>query len=291
MIAVVKEGWTALKLLQTSARYLAEKGSPSPRLDAELLLAHVLSTTRLRLYVDFDKPITDLERTAYRELVRRRASGEPVAYLIGQREFYGRGFAVDARVLVPRPETELLIDAALRLLPKNAPLVLADLGTGSGAIAVTLAAEFPRAKVHAVDCSAPALDLARHNAESLGVSDRVCFYHGFWEQPVALLRFDAVLSNPPYVATGDRAVEPGVRKFEPPEALFAGPTGLEAIEHLANALSAMLKPGGWWICEFGAGQRAQLEGLLDRTGWVASFENDLAGLPRLFLARRQKDGS
>ncbi len=283
------EVWTTMRLLQTSARYLAEKGSPSGRLDAELLLAHVLKTERIRLYVDFDKPVTDAERAAYRELVRRRAAGEPVAYLIGEKEFYGRVFRTDRRALIPRPETELLIDAVLRLRPdRDAAWTAADLGTGSGAIAVTLAAEYPQATVHAVEVDEAALALARENAEAHGVSERIRFHSGSWVEPLAGLTFDFVVANPPYIADGDPRVEPGVKEYEPHVALYAGPTGLEAITVLADGLPTLLRDGGFWACEFGAGERDAIADLLAARGWAPAFENDLAGIPRLFVAHRRQ---
>ena len=289
--AANEEPWTLMRLLQVSAKYLGEKGSPSARLDAELLLAHVLDTTRIKLYVDFDKPIQDHERNAYRELIRRRAAGEPVAYLIGNREFYGRPFQVDARVLVPRPETELLVDIARRRFETDQAYRIADMGTGSGALAVTLAAEFPQATVDAVEVSEAALEVARENAARNGVQDRITFHHGSWVEPVQGKLFDWVVSNPPYIAEEDPEVEPGVRTHEPHAALFPGPTGLEAVEILARDLPAVVKPGGLWLCEFGARQKDDIAALLSRMGWDAEFERDLAGLPRLFIARRPDSGA
>lgn len=282
---VMPESWTVMKLLNTSAKYLAEKGSPSGRLDAELLLCHTLSTTRLKLYTEFDKPILDTERAAYRELIRRRAAGEPVAYILGRREFYGRTFAVDARVLVPRPETELLIDLARSLYDTAKPWVVADFGTGSGAIAVSLALEFPQAQVVAVDMSADALAVARANAVSLG-AERVEFLQGDWTAPVEGRMFDWIVSNPPYVGNDDPEVEPGVRKFEPGMAVFSGPKGMDALIVLAQKLPAVLKAGGTWFCEFGSTQVPEVKALLNETGWTVKFENDLAGLPRIFSAVR-----
>lgn len=284
------EQWTLMRLLQVSAKYLGEKGSPSARLDAELLLAHVLDTTRIKLYVDFDKPIQDYERSAYRELIRRRAGGEPVAYLVGSREFYGRPFQVDARVLVPRPETELVVDTVRRLFAADQPWRMADLGTGSGALAVTLAGEFPQGSVDAVELSPDAIAVARENADRNGMTERIVFYEGSWVEPLAGKCFDVVVSNPPYIADEDPEVEPGVRTFEPHEALFPGPTGLEAIEILARDLPSVLAPEGVWVCEFGARQKEDIAALLSRTGWQAEFERDLAGLPRLFIARRNAEG-
>ena len=287
---VSEERWTVMRLLQTSAQYLAEKGSGSPRLDAELLLVRVLQSSRIKLYTEHDKPVTDAERAALRELVRRRAAGEPVAYILGEREFYGRPFKVDARVLVPRPETELIVDAARRRFAKDQPWRIADFGVGSGALALTLALEFPAAQVTATDVSGEALAVAKDNAARLGAAN-VRFAEGSWVAPVAGETFDWVVSNPPYIAEGDPEVEPGVKKFEPAGALFSGATGLEAIDSLAAALPGVLAPGGVWICEFGAGQKEALAARLAAAGWRAEFENDLAGLPRLFIASRSGAGT
>ncbi len=278
--------WTVMRLLQTSARYLGEKGSPSPRLDAELLLAHVLKANRLRLYVDFDKPVTDAERAEYREFIRRRAAGEPVAYLLGEKEFYGRPFKVDRRVLVPRPETELLVDAVRERYEKDGAWLAADFGVGSGALAVTLAGEYPNATVHAVDVDADALSVARDNAERNQLAERIVFHQGSWVEPVEGLTFDFVVSNPPYIAENDPEVASDVREWEPHGALFSGESGLDAIQTLADRLPAVLKPGALWFCEFGARQRPALETLLASAGYAAEFHKDLAGLPRYFIARR-----
>lgn len=280
-----RETWTVMKLLQTSAKYLGEKGSGSPRLDAELLLGKVLGVPRIKLYTEFDKPVIDGERDQLRELVRRRATGEPVAYILGEKEFYGRLFKVDKRVLVPRPETELVVDAVRRRFTKDRPLRIVDFGVGSGALAVTLALEFPAAEVLATDVSAEALAVAEANAAALGAAN-VRFAEGSWLEPARGQTFDLAVSNPPYIAAGDPEVEPGVHLHEPHGALYAGTTGLDAVTELASGLAAVLAPGGAWICEFGAGQRDAIAALLAERGWKTSFENDLAGIPRIFTAER-----
>jgi release factor glutamine methyltransferase len=285
--APAQETWTVMRLLQTSAKYLAEKNSSTPRLDAELLLAETLKTTRLKLYVEFDKPVLDAERSAYRELIKRRAAGEPVAYIMGTKEFYGRSYKVDKRVLVPRPETELLIDAACRLHAKDKPWRIADFGTGSGALAITLALEFPASQVVAVDLSADALTVARENAVTLGAADRMEFVQGSWAAPVAGRTFDWVVSNPPYIADNDPDVQPGVKAFEPHVALFGGREGLDGVQTLAEELPAVLAPGGTWLCEFGEDQSAGIAKIMAATGWDVQFEKDLSGTPRIFVARRR----
>jgi release factor glutamine methyltransferase len=285
-MSVTTERWTVMKLLQTSAQYLAEKGSPSSRLDAELLLGHTLNLPRIKLYTEFDKPVMDGERDAYRALIKRRAAGEPVAYILGEKEFYGRRFQVDKRVLVPRPETELIADFVRRRFAKDKPWRIADFGVGSGALAITLALEFPASTVAGIEVSPDALAVARENAAVLGAAN-VELVEGSWVEPVQGQTFDWVVSNPPYIADGDPEVEDAVQAFEPHGALFAGKEGLDAYEVLARDLPAVMAPGGLWVSEFGARQQKAIGELLTRAGWRnVLFENDLAGLPRLFAAER-----
>ena len=198
------------EVLAASTGYLGQKGSPSPRLDAELLLAHALGVTRVELYTSHDRPLTEPELSEIRELIRRRGRREPVAYITGSRGFRTIELAVDERVLVPRPETELVVERALALLEGvEAPRVL-DVGTGSGAIALSIAAELPGARVTAIDVSPGALAVARANAERLGLE--VEFVEGDLLDGVAGRSFDAILSNPPYIAAGDLAgLDPEVR--------------------------------------------------------------------------------
>ncbi len=214
-----------LELLQWTTGYFAERGIGTPRLDAECLLAHALGTERLRLYLDFEKPASPAERARYRDLVKRRAEERiPVALLTGSKEFWSLPLEVTPEVLVPRPDTETLVEATLQALRgREGPLEILDLGTGSGAIALALARELPRARVVAVDRSAAALAVAARNAERLELASRLDLLHGDLFEPVAGRRFDAVVSNPPYLAEGERgALEPELA-HEPKEALFAGP--------------------------------------------------------------------
>jgi release factor glutamine methyltransferase len=225
-----------IDVLRLSTTYLGDHGSSSARLDSELLCAQALGIRRLDLYLQFDRPLDEHELTAIRELVRRRGKGEPVAYITGTREFYGRPFTVTSDVLIPRPDTETIVERALvavRALDGRAARV-ADLGTGSGCIAITLAAEVPGTEVVATDVSAAALEVARANAERLDVE--ATFVESSWADALDGA-FDLVISNPPYVTTGELAVvDRDVRDFEPHGALLGGVDGLDAYRALLASL-------------------------------------------------------
>jgi release factor glutamine methyltransferase len=250
-----------------------------PRRDAELLLLHVIQRDRAYLLAHPDAVITPEEEAQYYEWLRRRAAHEPIQYIVGEQEFFGLTFSVTPNVLIPRPETEHLVEALLARVPHDRPLRIADVGTGSGAIAVALAHALPLARLTAVDVSEAALTLARRNAETHRVADRVRFLKSDLLSAVAGQRFDAVVSNPPYVAEADRAsLEPQVRDYEPASALFAGPTGLDMYE--------ALRLSGWLLMEIGLGQSDALARLL--SGWDnVSFVDDLQGIPRVACAQRK----
>ena len=214
----------------------------------------------------------------------RRARHEPVQYIIGEQEFFGLKFRVTPDVLIPRPETEHLVEAALARTDSDASLHIADVGTGSGAIAVPLAHALPRARVTALDISAAALVVAHENAESHGVSDRIRFFKSDLLAAVAGEQFDMIVSNPPYVAE-DEELEPQVGEYEPGSALFAGPEGLDVYRRLIPQAQAALKPGGWLLLEIGHGQQGALERLLSGWGNV-SLIADLQGIPRVACAQR-----
>ncbi len=275
--------WTPLKLLGWTQGFFAQKGVDSPRLTAELLLAHALGCDRVRLYLDFDKPLGEVELGRYRELVKRRADGEPTAYLTGHREFAGHRFAVDARVLVPRPETEHLLEAALAALPEGGAAL--DLGTGSGILAVSLALGRAGARVTAVDLSADALAVARANAEALGAA--VELLQGDLLAPVpAGARFDVIVSNPPYIPTGELAGLQREVKREPRLALDGGPDGLAVLRRLVAAAPGFLVPGGALVLEMHESHEASLPALCLAAGFAsAEARKDLAGLPRMTVAR------
>jgi release factor glutamine methyltransferase len=287
-----EEAWTVRRVLGWTAQHFEGKAIDSPRLTAEVLLAHALKVDRVRLYVDLDRPLSKPELTGYRALIERRSQGEPTQYLTGSREFYGRKFLVDPRVLIPRPETELLAEAALRALPKDAPSRVLDLCTGSGCIAVTIACERPQASVWATDLSAAACEVARANAEALGAGGRVTLMQGDLFAPLpAGAKFDVVVSNPPYVKTGEIATLSREVQKEPKAALDGGADGLEVIRRIAAGAKAWLKPGGLLALEIGETQGAATWTLLKESGWdEPKVEKDLSRLDRLAFAKSPAAG-
>ena len=274
------------EVLRLSTAHLERNGSPTARLDAELLLGHALELGRVELYTGFERPLSEAELAACRELIARRAKREPVAYILGRWGFRGLDLDVDPRVLVPRPETELVVGRCLELVAGAAAPAMLDVGTGSGAIALALASELPEARVTACDVSEDALAVARANGERLGIdvewvaSD---LFAGLGER-----RFDLVVSNPPYVAEGELAgLAPEVRDWEPRGATVAGKTGLEVIERLAAKTRVALEPGGAVVLEVGAGQAGAAGQLLEEAGITGiGCERDHAGIERIVWGRR-----
>jgi release factor glutamine methyltransferase len=279
----VSAPWTPLELVRWTAQYFGQHGVPSPRLDAEVLLAHVLGLRRLDLYLQFERPVQPDERTRYRELVRLRAAKRtPVAYLTGSREFWSRSFQVSPAVLIPRPETELLVQAALELPVRRA----LELGVGSGAVAGTLAAERPELRLVASDLSAAALALARVNLESLGVLERVALLRADALPALAAGAFDAIVSNPPYVPSADLPQLAPELQHEPALALDGGADGLDVIRRMLQDAPRLLRPGGSLLLEFGSGQAAAVAELLRGAGAAdVQLRRDLAGIERVALAR------
>jgi release factor glutamine methyltransferase len=288
MSAATARTWTVLELLRWTKDHFAARGIESPRLDAECLLAHALGTDRLRLYLDFDKPVEAAERARFRELVRRRADERrPVAQLTGRKEFWSLAFEVTPDVLVPRPETEGLVAWLLDQLPdREAELSVLDLGTGSGAIAVALATELPKARITATDLCASALAVAERNARAHGVADRVRLLAGDGFGPVAGERFDAVLANPPYVAEDEAASLAPELRHEPAAALFAGADGTALLRRLAAEVGDFLAPDGRVAFEVGFGQAETVAAWLREAGLreVASLR-DLSDRPRVVVGR------
>jgi release factor glutamine methyltransferase len=288
MSAAAARTWTVLELLRWTKDHFAARGIESPRLDAECLLAHALGTDRLRLYLDFDKPVEAAERARFRELVRRRADERrPVAQLTGRKEFWSLTFEVTPDVLVPRPETEGLVAWLLDQLPdREAELDVLDLGTGSGAIAVALATELPKARVTASDVCPAALAVAERNARAHGVADRVRVLAGDGFAPVAGERFDAVLANPPYVAEDEAASLAPELRHEPRAALFAGADGTALLRRLAAEVGDFLAPDGRVAFEVGVGQAEAVAAWLREAGLreVASLR-DLSDRPRVVVGR------
>jgi release factor glutamine methyltransferase len=250
--------------LVATAPYLGKRGSESPRLDAEVMLAHVLKCQRVELYTQFDREVGDEPRRVFRELVLKRARGEPVAYLVGRKEFYSLPLIVTPDVMIPRPESEFVVVEYLELTRHLESPRAVDVGTGSGCLAIASAYHQPRARFIAIDVSEPALEIARRNASIHGVADRIDFRLGELLAPVAALEpFDAIISNPPYIPTATiEHLEPGVRDYEPRQALDGGPSGVDLVARLIEQSVALLKPGGHLILEIGADQEESVRSLI-----------------------------
>ena len=259
--------------------------APTAARDAELLLLHVLSLPRTALYTDPARLLTADQQAAFATAIKRRLAHEPVQYIIGSQEFFGLALRVTPATLIPRPETELLVEAVLSRLPADSAIAMADVGTGSGAVAVALASRLPKARFVATDLSEAALGIAEENARTHGVADRIRFVHAdlLASQPGP---FDAIAANLPYVPETDRAgLHPQVREYEPATALFAGSDGLDLYRRLLPQAMQALVPAGLLALEFGAGQRDAFTDLL--AGWRdVEFLDDLQGIPRIALARR-----
>lgn len=283
--------WTIRRVVQWSAEDFASRGIESARLDAELLVSEALQLDRVRLYMDLDRPLDDTEREAIRELVKRRRAREPVAYILGRREFWGRRFEVGPAVLVPRPDTETLIERALELLPAGTSVRVLDLCTGSGAIGITLAAERPDAIVELTDVSDDALAIARTNAGRLGVEVTLRAGDLF---AAAEGRYRLVVCNPPYIAAAELPeLEPEVRDHEPALALVSGPTGFEVHDRLVAEAGDFLEDGGTILVEVGDGQARELERRFAAAPWVAAtrVHDDLGKVERVVEASRRPRGA
>ncbi len=260
--------WTVSKVLSWAADDFKSRSFDSPRLDAELLLCRVLGYDRVRLIVDAARPLTPEELAGFRELIQRRRRDEPIAYILGQREFYGLTFRVDSRVLVPRPDTEILVEAALRRTQTADQFGVAlDLCTGSGCVAIAFASSRPTWQVWATDLSTDALEVARDNALRLGTA-RVCFRHGdLYGALDPQLRFDLITANPPYIPSRDIPhLDTNVRDFEPRLALDGGAAGLDTVARVVTGASERLNPGGVLALEIGFDQAARTSELFVRAG-------------------------
>ena len=281
------ERWTVLKLLQWTADYFRDKGIESPRLDAELLLSATLELDRVALYVNFERPLIADELARYREKVRRRADREPLQYILGETEFWSLPFSVNPAVLIPRADTEVLVEEALKEIDGCSSVL--DVGTGSGAIAVALAHEKPEIKVTALDCSEDALEVARGNARRNGVVERVaCLAGDLNSLPPG--PFDMIVSNPPYIPSRDwEQLMPEVRDHEPRLALDGGDDGLEAYRRIAVQALKILSPGGWLLVEVGIGQAAVVSALFKAAGLTEVVQrDDYAGIPRVVMGQNKR---
>ncbi len=279
--------WTIREVLDWATEDFAGRGIESPRLDAELLVAEALGTDRVGLYLDLHRPLVDAERSSIRPLVARRREREPVAYILGHRDFYGRRFHVTSDVLIPRPDTETLVDHALECIPDDKPCRVLDIGTGSGAIAVTIAAERPLAMVTATDISEAALHVAADNAERLGVSDRIRLERANLLNGTE--QYDLIVSNPPYIACSEmQSLQAEVREHEPSGALEAGEDGLDIIRALLVATEAAATTGAELLVEVGAGQAPSvLDFASARTAWKpVAVHRDLQRIERVVHLRR-----
>ena len=322
MSAASDQPWTVGRLLNWTADFLKEKGAESPRLDAEVLLAHVRGCKRIELYTAFEQPASEELRTKFRELIKQRAAGKPVAYLVGHREFFSLPFTVTPDVLIPRPDTELLVVRALDIAkpkprvndpperdtsdseaappapkPQAAPpkpIAIADVGAGSGILAVTLAKHLPSASVTMIDVSPAALAVAQKNADRNGVSDRIeAFESDLFADVPAERKFDLIVSNPPYITSEEmQQLAVDVGRYEPTLALDGGPQGTDVIERLIPQAAERLRPGGWLLMEISPTIVGRVEQLLeaDPRLELKPTQKDLAGLARVVQSRRKEEG-
>jgi release factor glutamine methyltransferase len=286
------DAWTIRKVLAWTTQHFEKRQIDAPRLTAEILLAHILNESRVRLYVDLERPLDKEELQAFRAVIERRSQGEPTQYLTGHKEFYNRRFSVGPEVLIPRPETEELAEAVLNSLPKDREAFAADICTGSGCLAVTLAAERPLLRVDATELSPQAAETARRNASTLGVSDRVSVLDGDLFAPLGSRLpcggYDLIVSNPPYVATREiPGLSAEVRK-EPVGALDGGPEGLDLLQRIVEAAPRFLKPGGLLALEIGENQGSAVRRLLERSDFCeVQVARDLSRLDRFAYGRKQ----
>lgn len=289
----MSETWTVEKILKWTTGYFAEKGLDSPKLDAELLLAHTLGIDRLKLYMQWDRPLTPEELAAYRALIKRRMSHEPVAYLTGTRAFWALDFACDKRALIPRSDTETLIDAVLDIIadPKKhadaGTWRVVDVGTGTGCIGITIAHERPNTDVTLVDIDPNTLELARENVVKLGFEGKITLLQSdlLTKAPGP---WDVVVSNPPYIALDEKnLMGQDVLKHEPTGALFAGKDGLDIIRPLVKQAYTNLRSGGWFLCEIGFKQGDAVQGIVKEAGFKGVVvRKDYGGHDRVVIGQR-----
>ena len=281
-------------ILNESTKALEAADIPSARLDAEVLLSFCLGCDRLEFYKNPDMTISETQLAAFRNLIARRLQWEPVAYITGRKEFWSFALEVNNSVLIPRPDTEIIVEEALNIYRKidSSEIKILDIGTGSGAIALALALEITGAKVVATDISIAALNLAQKNAATLGLKEKIDFRQGNLFEPVDGL-FDIIVSNPPYISAQDYEKLPaGVKDYEPQDALWPGKSGLEFYEKLIYQAAGFLQKNGWLLLEIGAKQEAGVRGIMEASGFYDSIEmrRDYAGLPRVIKARRKVSG-
>ncbi len=282
---------TVLEVIQRSAEFLTRKGVESPRLQVELLLAHVLQMPRMKLYLNFERPLSDAELEKLRDLVKRRGNREPLQHIVGTANFCGLEFTVNRHVLIPRPETEILAERAWKFLStRNAqPSAALDFGTGSGCLAVLLAVKCPESEIHAVDISHDALNVARENATRHKVIERIQFHQGdgFAAIPEPQT-FHLIVANPPYIPSAEiLTLEPEVRDHDPKLALDGGADGLEFFKMLAEKSQARLKPDGRLMMEYGEGQAELIRDIFENQKWIVeAVERDYTQRERFLIAKK-----
>ncbi|MBI2813346.1 MAG: peptide chain release factor N(5)-glutamine methyltransferase [Opitutae bacterium] len=277
---------SVLEIIKRTTGFFEQRGVESPRLNAELLIGHALGLKRMQLYLQFERPLTGPELEKIRPLVKRRGNREPLQYITGETEFCGLRLRADRRALIPRPETERLVELVTQQLAAP-PATILDLGTGAGAIALALAKIYPEAAVTALDKSEEALSLARENAESCGLAGRVKFAHSDWLSVLpAGDKYQLIVANPPYLSDAEtEATQPEVKGFEPHSALSAGSNGAAALEHIIAAARPYLAPAGLLACETGIAQHQQLRALAATQGYARTeSQRDLTGRERYLLA-------
>jgi release factor glutamine methyltransferase len=281
-------------ILNESAKILEAADIPSAKLDAEILLSFCLGCDRLEFLKNPEIQLDQTQLTAFKKLINRRLRWEPVAYIIGRKNFWTFSLEVNKDVLIPRPDTEVIVEEILNIAKKTVStrINILDIGTGSGAIAIALACEIPHASIMATDISLTALDVARRNACSLGIQNKIDFRQGDLLEPVKGI-FDIIASNPPYIGAREYEELPeGVRAFEPREALLAGKSGLEFYEKLIYQAEGYLEKNGWLLLEIGARQEKDVRRIMETSGFYNNIEirRDYAGLPRVIKARRKVSG-
>ena len=282
------ENWTILKLIKWTTNYFSGKSINTPRLDAELLLAKILNMDRTRLYMNFDKPVLKTELSAFKELVKRRAKGEPVQYIIGYQEFWSIKMMVDPSVLIPRPDTELLVEEGTkeisRSFAKEELIEILDIGTGSGALAIAFATVLKNAHVTAVDKSDKAVMMAKKNIENHCLSSAITLLEGDLFDKLAEKTFHLILSNPPYIPTKQLDnLQPEIKNYEPLSALDGGVDGLDYFKIIIPDSYDHIKSGGWLMVEHGEGQSEQVQDIFKKSGFYESIEavKDLSGIYRV----------
>ena len=281
-----KDVWTISSLLNWTVNYFKSKNIQSARLDAEVLLSHVLRQERIYLYVHFDEPMEQNELSKFREYVKKRAQHVPIAYIIGEREFMGLPFKVTKDTLIPRPDTEILVENVLNNVDKDKEIEIVDIGTGSGAIILSLLVNLPKAQGKTVDISSKAIEVAKENAVNLQVNDRCEFFVGDLFAPLNDNKFDVIVSNPPYIPQKDIAtLEDDVKEYEPVSALTDGGDGLSYYRRLLSEGKAYIKENGFIALEIGIYQSEDVKQIAMDNGWKnIKIIKDYAGIDRVVLA-------